>query len=52
MTRTSLRSERGQTMAEYTVVIAVITLTVLAAFGALSTGVAGHITRIAGYVFS
>jgi Flp pilus assembly pilin Flp len=39
-------------MAEYTVVISIVTLIVLAAFAALSTGIAGQLTRIAGYVFS
>ena len=46
-----LRNEQGQTMAEYTVVIAVISLGVLAAIAALSTNVGSTITRIAGYIF-
>jgi Flp pilus assembly pilin Flp len=39
-------------MAEYTVVISIVTLIVIAAFAALSSGVAAQLTRIAGYVFS
>ena len=51
MTSSFLRSERGQTMAEYSVVLSVVTLIVLGALTALSTGLAGHVTRIAGYIF-
>jgi Flp pilus assembly pilin Flp len=50
MTHLLLRSERGQTMAEYSVVLSVITVIVIGAFAALATGVAGQIARIAGYV--
>ncbi len=51
MTILSLRDERGQTMAEYSVVLAVVTLLVVGAITLLATGLAGQITRIAGYVF-
>ena len=50
MTRLSLRSERGQTMAEYSVTLGVITMLVIGAILAVSTGVTGTITRIAGYI--
>ena len=46
-----LRNEQGQTMAEYSVVLAVVTLLVLGALTLLATDLAGHITRIAGYIF-
>ncbi len=38
-------------MAEYSVVLAVVTLLVVGAITLLATGLAGQITRIAGYVF-
>lgn len=38
-------------MAEYSVVLAVVTLLVIASLLLLATGLAGHITRIAGYIF-
>ncbi len=38
-------------MAEYSVVLAVVTLLVVGAITLLSTGLAGQITRTAGYVF-
>jgi Flp pilus assembly pilin Flp len=38
----------GQTMSEYAVVLGVISLIVIAAFGLLSTGVASLITQTAG----
>ncbi len=43
-----LQRQAGQTMAEYAVVLGVISLIVLTAFGLLSTGVASLITRTAG----
>ena len=46
-----LRNEQGQTMAEYSVVLAVVTLLVIGSLSLLATGLAGHITRIAGYIF-
>jgi Flp pilus assembly pilin Flp len=51
MTTLLLRNEHGQTMAEYSVVLAVVTLLVIGALTLLSTGLAGQITRIAGYIF-
>jgi Flp pilus assembly pilin Flp len=49
-TCTDMRSERGQTMAEYGVVIALITLGVVAAFTLLNAAVLGMLGRIAGYL--
>lgn len=43
-----LRRHDGQTMAEYAVVLGVISLIVITAFGLLSTGVASLITQTAG----
>ena len=51
MTTLLLRNEQGQTMAEYSVVLAVVTLLVIGSITLLATGLAGQITRIAGYVF-
>jgi Flp pilus assembly pilin Flp len=51
MTIHLLRNEHGQTMAEYSVVLAVVTLLVIGSLTMLSTGLTGHITRIAGYIF-
>jgi Flp pilus assembly pilin Flp len=42
--------EEGQTMAEYGVVLAVITLLVVGALTALSTGIRGAITSVVGYL--
>ncbi len=41
-----LRDEHGQTMAEYGVVLAVITLVVVAALTALSGGIAGALNKV------
>jgi Flp pilus assembly pilin Flp len=41
-----LRKEEGQTMAEYGVVLAVITIGAVAAFTALSGGVKGAINQV------
>ena len=41
-------SEEGQTMAEYAVVLAVITAVVIIALGALSTGIGGALDDITG----
>jgi Flp pilus assembly pilin Flp len=38
--------ERGQTMAEYAIVLAVITIAIIAAFGALSGSIKGALTKI------
>jgi Flp pilus assembly pilin Flp len=43
-------NELGQTMAEYAIVIAVITLTIVGALSMLSGNVQAAIERIAGYV--
>jgi Flp pilus assembly pilin Flp len=51
MTPLLLRNQQGQTMAEYSVVLAVVTLLVIGSITLLATGLAGQITRIAGYVF-
>jgi Flp pilus assembly pilin Flp len=40
--------EQGQTMAEYAVVLSVITLATLGVFTALSGGIAGAITNVTG----
>ena len=42
--------EEGQTMAEYGVVLAVITLLVIGALTALSTGISGAITSVVGHL--
>lgn len=44
------RREDGQTMAEYAVVLAVITIAVFGALALLSGNIVGAITRIAGYI--
>jgi pilus assembly protein Flp/PilA len=43
-----LRDDRGQTMAEYGVVLAVIAVIVVTALTALSTGISGALTRVVG----
>ncbi|MCW2956166.1 MAG: Flp/Fap pilin component [Thermoleophilia bacterium] len=42
------QDEEGQTMAEYAVVLAVITVTILAALTALSTGIQGALGDVLG----
>ena len=37
--RTACRDERGQTMTEYVIVLGIISLGILTALGALSTGI-------------
>ena len=44
------RREEGQTMAEYGVVLAVITIAVFGALALLSGNIVGAITRVAGYI--
>ena len=44
------RREEGQTMAEYAVVLAVITIAVFGALGLLSGNIVGAISRVAGYI--
>jgi Flp pilus assembly pilin Flp len=51
MTLHLLRNEQGQTMAEYSVVLGVVTLLLIGSLTLLSTGLAGQISRIAGYIF-
>jgi Flp pilus assembly pilin Flp len=46
--RASCKREHGQTMAEYGVVLAVITVASVAVFTALSGGVQGSINRVIG----
>ena len=41
-------SEDGQTMAEYAVILGVITLAIVAAVGVLTTAISGAITSVAG----
>ena len=44
------RGEEGQTMAEYAVVLGVITLAVVGVFTALAGGVSGAITTVTGMI--
>jgi Flp pilus assembly pilin Flp len=46
--RTHYRKEEGQTMAEYGVVLAVITIGAVAVFTALSGGISGALNRVIG----
>ena len=46
--RTNWKKEEGQTMAEYGVVLAVITLGVVLTLTALSTGIRGALTSVIG----
>jgi Flp pilus assembly pilin Flp len=48
--RTNWRKEDGQTMAEYGVVLAVITLLVVGALTTLSGGISGAIGKVTGYL--
>jgi Flp pilus assembly pilin Flp len=48
--RTRFGVEDGQTMAEYGVVLAVITIGVFLALGALAGGISGAITTVTGYL--
>jgi Flp pilus assembly pilin Flp len=49
-TRTDIRAERGQTMAEYGVLIALITVAVAGAFTLLNGAIVDMFGRVAGYV--
>jgi Flp pilus assembly pilin Flp len=40
--------EKGQTMAEYAVVLSVITLAIVASFGSLSSAIEGILTAVTG----
>ena len=42
--------EEGQTMAEYGVVLAVITIAVFGALGLLSGNIVGAVNRVGGYI--
>jgi Flp pilus assembly pilin Flp len=44
------KREDGQTMAEYAVVLGVITLAVVGVFTALSDGISGAISNVTGYI--
>jgi Flp pilus assembly pilin Flp len=48
--RARFGAEEGQTMAEYGVVLAVITALVVGAILALSTGIQGALTTVTGYL--
>lgn len=48
--RQNWRKEEGQTMAEYGVVLAVITVGAIAAFTALSGGITNAINKVTGYL--
>ena len=48
LARANWRKEDGQTMAEYGVVLAVITVGAVAVFTALSGGITGAINRVIG----
>ncbi len=43
-----LSEQRGQTMAEYAVVLAVITVVIIASLTALSTGIGGALDAVTG----
>jgi Flp pilus assembly pilin Flp len=47
-TKSALVSEDGQTMAEYGVVLSVITLAIVGIYTALSGGIIGLLTRVTG----
>ena len=46
--RHNLRREEGQTMAEYGIVLAVVTIAAVGVFTALSGGIQGAISRVTG----
>ena len=48
--RALIAREEGQTMAEYAVVLAVITVATVAVFTALSGGISGAITKVTGII--
>jgi Flp pilus assembly pilin Flp len=48
--RANWRREEGQTMAEYGVILAVITIGAVAVFTALSGGISGAINRVIGFL--
>jgi Flp pilus assembly pilin Flp len=50
LARANWRREDGQTMAEYGVVLAVITIGAVAVFTALSGGISGALNRVIGFL--
>ena len=48
--RTALKKEEGQTMAEYGVVLAVITLGIVVTLGLLANGINGALNGVIGYL--
>ena len=48
--RANWRKEEGQTMAEYGVVLAVITVGIVATLTALSGGINGALTKVTSYL--
>jgi Flp pilus assembly pilin Flp len=48
--KANYRKEEGQTMAEYGVVLAVITLGVVVTLGLLSTGIKGALNSVISYL--
>jgi len=48
LVKTARKREEGQTMAEYAVVLAVITVATVAVFTALSGGISGAISKVTG----
>ena len=49
ITRRANGCEEGQTMAEYAVVLAVITLAIVTSFGLLSNSIEGILTAVTGF---
>ena len=47
---TQLRNSRGQTMAEYAVILGVIVLAIVLSIGVLSTAISSAIATVAGIV--
>jgi Flp pilus assembly pilin Flp len=45
-----LRREEGQTMAEYSVILAVITPAIILAIALMATGIAGNLMDIVGFL--
>jgi Flp pilus assembly pilin Flp len=50
LVRTHWKRQEGQTMAEYGVVLAVITIGAVAVFTALSGGISGALDKVVGYL--
>jgi Flp pilus assembly pilin Flp len=48
--RTNWRKEEGQTMAEYGVVLAVITVLIVGTLTALSGGINGALSKVTGFL--